>query len=216
MNHHAHSRLKRLMLLGASAASVSACAPLAGLPVAAGPVSKPSVTPPFQRMAQVNYGSDAAFAVCLVPACPVRTAKTLVESGQAAINGQYPSERFEVQIQRPVVLYFAPGASTLSNDARKELHRSLMLAKRAERIVIRARTDATGPSTLNASLAMARANNVNAFFRKHIPGSASVIEIDALPGNSPAPTTPKSNPSSRRAEVLLLTRINRSGSDDGA
>ncbi len=158
------------------------------------------------QVSQLGFGRNAEFGICLEPACPKRTPKTLAgetvrqvslsstepsptiaqPSGTDAISATSESQPKAESPQltskwhsEKINIRFAFGDAILSPEARIAIDKSLPLARRANRIVIQGRTDDTGPQTGNDKLALARAIATRNYIRSQIPDVDNVIEISA-------------------------------------
>lgn len=152
------------------------------------------------RIAQLNHGREARFAICLPPACPVVTPKTRGH-GDHAIAAPRLGERSAavdpivvpadspVHVVRPTSAPARrPGNPVLTPSSITELavtfgsgSATLDAAARASidlavkepgvvRLAIRGRTDNTGPAAVNQALASARALAVEAYVQRAHPG----------------------------------------------
>jgi outer membrane protein OmpA-like peptidoglycan-associated protein len=164
--------------------------------------------PGVQRLVQFSFGTRAAFGVCVEPACPAVTPKTLSMAGAApmqaiahrvAANANAPHESGlqtemapvpspapSTPVQavdtaiRNVVVVFPFASAGLTMQARTALSASIRHARQLDRIVISGRTDAVGDDQVNESLALARAMSVRNYLRDLAPDpAAAVISIDA-------------------------------------
>lgn len=160
-----------------------------------------------QRLVQFSFGAQAAFGVCVEPACPAVTPKTLSLAGSApmqavvhravATAGGLPEAGTPKQIApapspaasavtlpidtaiRNVVIAFPFASAHLTVPARAALSASIRHARQSDRIVISGRTDVVGDEKVNESLALARAMSVRDYLRDQVPDLAAVISIDA-------------------------------------
>ena len=184
-----------------------------------------------RRIAQVNFGDAAAYAVCTEPACPTVTPKTLASAdvvrSPAAL--QRPAEIKVRQASAPasldpgeeivapptapprrehILVNFQTGSSVLTPQGQDRLKAALPFARHAERIVISGRTDSVGGDKLNETLAFARALAVRDYVREQLPSLDSIIAIDAkgrccfLTDNE----TPTGRALNRRVEVVFQIR----------
>ena len=163
--------------------------------------------PGVQRLVQFSFGTQAAFGVCVEPACPTVTPKTLAMAGAAPMQAvahrvaatadatresglqseiapvPSPAPSAPVQpVDRAVlnIVVVVPFASAqLKAPARTALSASIRHARQSERIVISGRTDAVGNDEVNESIALARALSVRNYLRDQAPDLAAVISIDA-------------------------------------
>lgn len=163
--------------------------------------------PGVQRLAQFSFGTQAAFGICVEPACPAVTPKTLSMAGAApmqavahrvastadgARESDSPTEMAPVPSPAPsapvrpvdkailnLVVVFPFASDQLTAPARTALSASIRHARQSDRIVISGRTDAVGNDQVNESLAMARALSVRNYLRDQAPDLAAVISIDA-------------------------------------
>lgn len=178
----------------------SSCSTLSSRePATAARPAAPQVT----RWEQVSFGKDAHFAVCVEPACPRVTPKTVAqppapvakaETSPAPLllqpvamrSGDAPTQRAAGEppsIQRPlprnVVINFPLGSAELTNEGRERIRESIDTARQADRIVISGRTDGLGGDKVNESLALARAIAVRNYFRDLAPDLPATFSIDA-------------------------------------
>ncbi|MBY0364931.1 MAG: OmpA family protein, partial [Burkholderiaceae bacterium] len=151
----------------------------------------------------------ASFGVCIEPACPRATPKTLAGAAPAAIPAAAPAQILPAPTARPVsmieqpppiapmkktvktpqpqepeqirqlVVGFGFGSAELSAAARATLDSSVQDARRADRIVISGRTDVVGDVKVNQALATSRALAVRDHLRTVAPDLAATISIDA-------------------------------------
>jgi outer membrane protein OmpA-like peptidoglycan-associated protein len=162
--------------------------------------------PGVQRLVQFSFGTQAAFGVCVEPACPAVTPKTLAMAGAAPMQAvahrvaatadatresglqteTRPCHRLRLRLGAPVdtavlniVVVFPFASAQLTAPARTALSASIRHARQSERIVISGRTDAVGNDEVNESLALARALSVRNYLRDQAPDLAAVISIDA-------------------------------------
>jgi outer membrane protein OmpA-like peptidoglycan-associated protein len=163
--------------------------------------------PGVQRLVQFSFGTQAAFGICVEPACPAVTPKTLTTGGAApmqavahrmaptadvtremgapAETAQTPSPTPSVESRpddtaiRNVIVVFPFASAQLTAPARTALSASIRDARQSDRIVISGRTDAVGNDEVNESLALARALAVRNYLRDRAPDLAAVISIDA-------------------------------------
>ena len=163
--------------------------------------------PGAHRLVQFSFGTQAAFGICVEPACPAVTPKTLSMAGtapmqavahrvastaEAARESGLPAEMAPVPLPAPpapvqplatalrnVVVVFPFASAQLSTPARTSLSASIRHARQSDRIVISGRTDAVGNDQVNESLALARAMSVRNYLRDQVPDLAAVISIDA-------------------------------------
>jgi len=158
------------------------------------------------QVSQLGFGRDATFGVCLEPACPKRTPKTLAgetirqvslpsaepspttaqpsftDAVSATSENETKAESSQLTSKRhseKINIRFVFGNAILSPEARIAIDKSLPLARKATRIVIQGRTDDTGPQTGNDKLALARAIATRNYIRSQIPDIDNVIEISA-------------------------------------
>jgi outer membrane protein OmpA-like peptidoglycan-associated protein len=180
----------------------SSCSTLPGRePAVAAKPTMPQVT----RWEQVSFGKDARFAVCLEPACPRVTPKTVAQVPTSVAStatstapvpphpvalrtGDSPSQHAAGEtpaVLRPpvearnVVINFPLGSAELTTEGRARIRESIDSAKQADRIVISGRTDALGGDKANESLALARAIAVRNHFRDLAPDVPATFSIDA-------------------------------------
>ena len=163
--------------------------------------------PGAQRLVQFSFGTHAAFGICVEPACPAVTPKTLSMAGAAPLQAvahrvastadearesDLPTGMAPVPSPAPsatvrpgdkavfnIVVVFPFASAQLTAPVRTALSASIRHARQSERIVISGRTDAVGNDQVNASLALARALSVRNYMRDQAPDLAAVISIDA-------------------------------------
>lgn len=195
--------------------------------------SRPDHATKAQRVAQLSFGRNARFAVCIEPACPGVTPKTLAlsppsvppEDGRTAALTQHgqteepaaspreqasppPSSEPESREER-VTVNFVFGRATLTDDGRQTLRRAIPLARSADRIVINGRTDSVGPDAVNQQLAFARALAVRDFIRAQAPDLPHDIGIHAR-GNCcfvADNATAEGRQKNRRVEVVFNLKV---------
>lgn len=154
------------------------------------------------RLVQLAYGRDAAFGVCVEPACPKVTPKTLPKEAApqpvvlrepvapqepvrdvarlaaAPAPSRPPSPPREPE-PRTIVVNFAFGSADLTSDSKAAIRGSIEHARQADRIVISGRTDAVGDEKVNEALAIARALAVRDYFLDVAPDLPAAIAINA-------------------------------------
>jgi outer membrane protein OmpA-like peptidoglycan-associated protein len=160
-----------------------------------------------QRLVQFAFGAQAAFGVCVEPACPAVTKKTLPlgastpmqaavhrdvatadmppepgPSKQIAHAPSLPAPAATVPIDaasRTVVVAFPFASTQLTPAAQVALSAAIQQARQSNRIVISGRTDAVGDDKINALIALARAISVRDYLRDAVPDLTAAISIDA-------------------------------------
>lgn len=173
-------------------------------------------------VAQVGTPRGREFALCIEPACPQRSLKTVaaqVMNGAPTTRGvalrsapqeqpaagpdaaQAPSLTDEAAME----LQFAPGSSELSDEAQQVLKALLPRAQISKRIIVVGRTDSHGAADKNDRVAMARADAVKRFLAQHL-SPVPTIEADGkglccYVGNN---ATVEGRTRNRRAEVKLV------------
>jgi len=181
----------------------SSCSVLRGTEAAV--PSRPEVAAATQhtRLAQLAYGRDAKFAVCIEPACPKVTPKTLASANApmpvvlrepvasaapvaAIAEPAAPSPARRPSVMQPadlatrnIIVNFPFASAELTDETKAAIKGSLDHARQAERIVISGRTDVVGDLKANAALALSRALAVRNYFRDVAPDLAATIVIDA-------------------------------------
>lgn len=185
---------------------------------------------PSLKIAQLHFGRDASFAVCVEPACPAVTRKTLAIKPRAPANAIPPSidsaatldpGEAELKVQRdtadaaapptkdhraPVIVYFASGSATLSSAARAALDQAVSGARAANRIVIAGRTDNVGSKSANQALALARARAVRDYLRSRLPSYPShafTLDAQGTCCFTASNDTPEGRRQNRRVEVVF-------------
>lgn len=184
---------------------VFTCASCSTLPGRGPTVAAKPTTPQVTRWEQVFFGKDARFAVCVEPACPRVTPKTVAQvpaSVVATVTGAAPVPPHPVALRtvdaparraasetpavlrppveaRNLIINFPLGSAELTSEGRARIRESIDSAKQADRIVISGRTDALGGDKVNESLALARAIAVRNHFRDLAPDVPATFSIDA-------------------------------------
>ena len=131
-------------------------------------------------LTQLDYGIDAAYGFCMLPACRRVSAKTpagvAVVHGtkadavprQSNSSGQAPEAtpaQPSVGHEHQVIVHFATGSAMLDQQAQRALQQWAAAAPLEGRLRITGRTDSAGPRILNAALARERAASVEAYLR---------------------------------------------------
>lgn len=184
------------------------------------------------RIAQIDFGRDARFALCSESACPRATPKTLLPAipknapaaaQPLAMQSPPPAERLPaIHEEAPpasppnpeprkerVTVHFVSGAATLTGEGRSALRRAIPLARSSDRIVINGRTDSTGPDAVNQQLAFARALAVRDYIRTQVPDLPHAIAINAR-GNCcfvADNSTAEGRQKNRRVEVVFNLKV---------
>jgi outer membrane protein OmpA-like peptidoglycan-associated protein len=147
----------------------------------------------IQRIAQLYYGRDATYAVCIEPACPTVTPKTVATRALPAqvipptrsepVTETLDDGEEEIDTPEPlkeqITLRFKTGTAALDRDAKRMLDEMMPVARRATKITISGRTDNVGPSKVNEAIALSRALQVREYIRAQMREVNNVIEIDA-------------------------------------
>lgn len=183
-----------------------------------------------RKIAQLNFGRDASFAVCLEPACPAVTRKTLPIHPQAGANAVAPSVditatlapgEVELKVQydtgnvavsptenhrAPVIVYFASGSAALSRAARATLDQTASDVVPAGHIVIAGRTDNVGSNNGNQALASARARTVRDYLRSRLSSHfnhAFTLDAQGACCFAASNDTPEGRQQNRRVEIVF-------------
>lgn len=223
----AHARLAATAmavasLLMASCANVHTQSQPAGLPSrAATPGSH------LQHITQLYYGSHARYGLCIDPACPTRTPKTLARR-QAHIAEVPHTTIAAARTQRPLAgasvetgaanendlsdvtelaVYFASGSSRLDRTAQHVLQHFLTLVQPASHIRIAGRTDNTGTPAQNDAIAHQRAARVERYLRRHLQVPAVQLEVGSSGAccYAAANATETGRQNNRRVELSLTS-----------
>jgi outer membrane protein OmpA-like peptidoglycan-associated protein len=222
----------RLFVVASIAASivlfVTSCSLLSKRQGEGGEASHAGQRAPVQRIAQMEFGRDAAFAVCTEPACPTVTRKSLAVAPDAAtsiapkptVNSatsstdvpQPVADRaatvpavIPVAERHEVIVHFMSGSAALTPAGKAALTQSLAYARKANRIVISGRTDSIGADNPNQSLAIARAFAVRDYLRRREPTLPALMVIEArgrccfIASND----TPEGRRQNRRVEIVF-------------
>jgi len=181
--------------------------------------------PHMQHIAQLHYGTQALYGLCIAPACPARTPKTLArQEARLGVLAQttIAADAAQTSAAAPVEtdaesdtglsdatelsVYFAPGSSRLDSAARHALQRFLTLVKPGSRMHIAGRTDNTGTPALNDAIAHQRAATVERYLRRHLHVTA--VQFDVESGGAccyaTANATEGGRQNNRRVELSLI------------
>jgi outer membrane protein OmpA-like peptidoglycan-associated protein len=179
-----------------------------------------------QKIVQLNFTRDATFAVCLEPACPAATRKTLAVMQPAtsapaidAATTLSPNEVFLTDPPRaangnaapaasrpaPVIVHFSSGSTLLSASAKVELDHAAPALRDAGSLVIAGRTDGLGSPRANQALAQARARAVRDYLHRLLPAHGGSVVLDPqgaccfIASND----TPQGRRQNRRVEIVV-------------
>lgn len=179
-------------LVGGCAVLASSCS-LLDFPAPTEPTAGTHAEPQA-RIAQLDFGPQAVFTLCVPPACPTRTLKTLsTETPRQPITtaaAPLPKESIvpdQVATKpdamtvttRAVTVQFAFGSARLSPAARAQLDDATADVTAAHRVTITGRTDSKGPLAVNEKLALARAHAVRDHLLKAHPALRSALTVQA-------------------------------------
>jgi len=185
-------RLTALALAGCCTVFASSCS-LFRAPRLSDPTLGTQVATPA-HLVQLGFGRRARFAQCVPPACPTRTPKTLASEAprpriyhaDSATSAESvaratvaPAAATKPTVSRTVTIQFGVGSAKLSPTARSQLNGAMGNFLPARSITIIGRTDRTGPSAFNESLALARAIAVRDHLRKIHPTLAATLTLQA-------------------------------------
>lgn len=146
------------------------------------------------RLTQLDFGRDAIFALCVPPACPTRTRKTLAtEAPRQPIDAAaspaptepaspapvLPATATQANFSRMIAVQFALGSAKLSPAAHSRLDAAMGDLRRARGITIVGRTDSTGRLAFNQELAVARALAVRDHLHRTHPALAATLTVQA-------------------------------------
>ena len=164
-----------------------------------------AAAPAVHHLEQLNYGPQAEFGRCAPPACPSITPKTLATAPSAKeslpirpsisipdYENARPSKAIDpvpdspsptgsatkkqaLPLSKTATVYFDFGNASLTQAAQEILLGAMVGATEAPRITVVGRTDSTGPSAVNDSLAAARARAVKDFLRARYPGVGEIL-----------------------------------------
>lgn len=207
-------------LLMASCANVHTQPQPAGLP-------SRTATPGshLQHITQLYYGRQARYGLCIDPACPTRTSKTLARrdvhieevphttiaavSTQRTLAGRPvgtdAANENDLSDVTELTVYFAPGSSRIDRAAQHILQQFLTLVQPASHIRIAGRTDNTGTPALNDAIAHQRAARVERYLRRHlhVPGVQLEVESSGACCYAAANATETGRQNNRRVELSL-------------
>lgn len=226
--HIAHRGSIILLVSGISLLTAS-CGSLLTNDRFAGAAPNRSQHPPLQqRIVQLYFGRNATYGLCVEPACPAVTPKTVASSVPGSAPTMAPTALPAASTNVPpkpaiisppaaidappkreyLMLRFQPGASILDAQARQELAKMIPLARKADKIIIMGRTDNVGPTKANDSVALSRALHVRDYLRSRMKDVDNTIEIDAKGACCFISTndTPDGRQANRRVEVVFTLR----------
>jgi len=183
--------------------------------------SGPPAPQTVPKLAQLQFGPQAAYGLCAEPNCPVVTRKTIATTATLQMGpgvtppppivGANPPVRAPIPPARSVAVYFRVGDSHLSESAKATLNSALTGAAQVKRIAIFGRTDNTGSETLNGNLADARAESVANYIRAKHPEFADALK-QSYQGTCcyvASNDTAEGRRLNRRVEVLITTEAPR-------
>lgn len=171
------------------------------------------------RLTQLDFGRDAIFALCVPPACPTRTPKSLASEAPSqpisAAAWRVPAKPVapapvppvaatQAEFSRTLAVQFALGSAKLSPAARSRLDGAMGDLRRARDITIVGRTDSTGRLAFNQELAVARALAVRDHLRRSHAALTAMLTVRArgaccfIASND----TPAGREQNRRVEVV--------------
>lgn len=178
-----------------------------------------------RRIAQLDFGRNASYGICMEPACPTVTRKTLASTmpaqapvaqpvmlavaSDSAAHPSPPTAPAVVTDRSPkterLLLAFSSGGSHLDPSARRALDKMLPAARKAKKILILGRTDNVGSSKANHAIALARALHVRDYLRRRMKDVDNIIAIDAQGACCFLSTndTPHGRQANRRVEVVF-------------
>ncbi|SFX48697.1 Outer membrane protein OmpA [Janthinobacterium lividum] len=179
----------------------------------------------MQHITQLHYGRQARYGLCIDPACPTRTPKTLArrdahleEVPQTMIAaastqrtlagtpvGTGAAKENDLSDVTELAVYFAPGSSRLDRTAQQILQQFLTLVPPASHIRIAGRTDNTGTPALNDAIAHQRATGVERYLRRHLHVPAVQFEVGSSGAccYAAANATDTGRQNNRRVELSL-------------
>jgi outer membrane protein OmpA-like peptidoglycan-associated protein len=157
-----------------------------------------AAAPADQRIAQLEFGRSARFALCVEPTCPAVTRKTLavaaIPAAQPMATEQLAAPTVEptpVAKREPsiaadqttpphkLVLHFSTDSAALTATHKSLLRTAISELRKTDRIVIVGRTDNLGSEARNQSLAFARAIAIRDHLLDLAPDLPARIAIDA-------------------------------------
>lgn len=154
--------------------------------------------PADQRIAQLEFGRAARFALCVEPTCPAVTRKTLavtaIPAAQPMATEQLTAPTVEpapiakrepsiasdpTTLPHKLVLHFSTDSAALTATHKSLLQAAIAELRKTDRIVIVGRTDNLGGEARNQSLAFARAIAIRDHLLDLAPDLPARIVIDA-------------------------------------
>lgn len=184
---------------GCIACSVLVCAcSLSPSPQAPAPgAHQRADTPAAQRLAQVDFGEAAHFVLCIEPACPTVSPKTLavlprgnpvmtaapdpISAASHATAAAHAPDPIPVPDTTPrqLVLQFGTDSAALTTEHRAQLRDLVRTLPASSRLVIAGRTDDQGSAAHNDVLARARAQAARDHLHSLDPGLTERLAIEA-------------------------------------
>ena len=213
-----------LLAVGVSLLTASCSSLLTNDSTANAVPSRKQQSAPQRRIAQLYFGREASYRLCVEPACPAITPKTAVVTEPAASPVTVPvalptpiskpaaipvsTETSALPKQERIVLRYPSGGSELDAYAKQRIDKMIPVARRSEKIVIMGRTDNVGSAKINQTLALHRALRVRDYLRSQIKDVDNTIEIDARGSCCFLSTndTPDGRQENRRVEIIFTIR----------
>lgn len=179
-----------------------------------------------RKLTQIDFGGSASYAVCMDPACPAVTLKTLAvvkpvtapataaipDAPQAsdAPRAEMPALRLATTLEttpapRRTIVRFASGSANLAPSDKTRLDHAIANAPETGEVIITGYTDSTGSLRANQRLAQARAQMVLDHLRTRFPAIQSTLALGAQAACCfiAANDTPQGRSQNRRVEVVM-------------
>lgn len=211
------TRVQRTFIALALASLAASCAVRPAPP-------EPVQPPAPQHIAQLGFGDTSHYGVCLEPACPKVTPKTMAAEAAPPATDAAPSDapasapapaalpEFKPApaallhtTTQELAIEFMPGTTSLTREARAAIDRALPIARAAQSISIYAHSSGSSRSAQTSKrLAIARAQAVRQQLHRRAPElKQGVIVIDA----SAVPTETRDGRSvDSRVDVVFTLR----------
>lgn len=194
--------------------------------------STPAQPTPAQHLAQMNFGRQAEFGLCIPPACPTVTSKTLAPLPRATLPETRSSATVSLLDEgkaiapeshgtttvapspaptapKTVTVHFRFAKAALSLETKKILNSAVAAVPEATRISISGRTDNVGTDSVNEALAVARARAVYEYLATRHPRLKHLLQSDAQ--GACCYVSPNDTEQGRSRNRRVDVRISRNG-----
>lgn len=194
--------------------------------------SAPALSTPAQHLARMNFGRQAEFGLCIPPACPTVTSKTLaplpratlpetrssalvsfLDEGKAIVPESHRTTTVAPAptptAPKTVSVHFRFAEAALSLEAKAILDSTAAAVPNAKQISISGRTDNVGTDSVNETLAAARAQAVHEYLATRHPRLKHLLQSDAQ--GTCCYVSPNDTEQGRSLNRRVDVRISRNG-----